>query len=120
MSTISIVKEHVAEQREAQSRRATVSAIDAWGTTTHYEIEWRPEIVRGVMLGHENIGEVPIVWLDVPPVTAVKSAGTGIVYLKSWPVQVTGESEQVVEAVRVDTEDDLAPGTYRVVREWDE
>jgi hypothetical protein len=119
MSQVSIRPESVAEKLESEVKTATVSATDAWGTTTHYEVEWLPEVVRGVMLGHENVGEVPIVWLNEPPVCAVKSNGTGIVYLTTPAVQVTGEGQQVVEGVRVDTEDELQPGTYRVVREWD-
>lgn len=118
-SAISIMDERRAERAEQVVRKTTLSAIDAWGTTTHYEIEWRSEVVRGVMLGEENVGDVPVVWVDFPPVEAVKSRGTGIVYLKTWPVQVTGQQQQVVEGVRVDTADELQPGTYRVVREWD-
>lgn len=115
---VTIIRETDVARVEAEPQRARVVGRDAWGTEHGWLVEWLPRHVRGTHLGHENIGQVPVVWAGVCPVDAVPSNWHGGVVLRSLPVVVSCERQQVVEAVRVDRTDDLEPGTYRVLSEW--
>jgi hypothetical protein len=113
---IQIVTERAAIAVERETLTATISAVNAEQRTETWEITWRPQIVRGTHLGHENIGEVPIVWADTatPPAYARRSAANGSVSVRGDQVQVQAECRQVVEGTEVEVADvdDLEPGTY--------
>ena len=112
--TTKIIRESLGEAIERQPQTTVISEYDAWNHVHHFRITWMPEVVRDVALGHENIGQVPIVWDGECPVRAGHSRTTGGVVLKSDAVQVAFERCAVVEACRVDSLDDLEPGAYFV------
>ncbi len=111
-----VLRERDARREQALIRTATLAAYDAWGARHEIDVEWRAEIVRGVALGHENIGEVPIVWVDHPPVHLTRSVVDGGVDVRRDVVQVTFERQDIVEGCRQPM-GRLAPGCFRITGE---
>lgn len=114
--TVRVLSERDARQEQAIVRKTSLSAHDAWGVLHEIDVEWRAQIVPGVALGHANIGQSPIVWVDHPPVSLQRSNRHGGVIRRTPAVQVTFERTAVVEGLKQDS-GRLDPGCYRVVAE---
>lgn len=94
-----IIKERQVKHYEAEIHHATLTMPDAWGVDHGFEVEWRAEAVWDVALGHENIGAVPVIWVDAPPVYVARG-NTGNVVLRKDVRQVAFDREHVMEASR--------------------
>jgi|GEM_PF-984926 len=101
---------HAAELVEVV-RRTTLVGQDAWGVEHRVPVAWRAQIVEGAMLAQENVGRVPVVWLDTPPCHLVRSFGGGL-DIATNVVRVTGDRQEIVEGRQVDSDDELDQGCF--------
>ena len=92
---------------------ADLSATDAWGRVHRQRVIWRPETVKGVDHGRDNVRLSPVAWGDVdhPPVQLVLSH-TGHVDLVKVPEQILGDTAVVVEPFRAESRSAIRAGTY--------
>lgn len=116
MKTIQYMRRAEARQATARRQQATVSGADAWGKLHQWLIEWQAEEVHADR-AQENIGRVGVIWADWCPVVARRNPNGGGVSLISNPVAVASTFEEIHLCSRVEAEEDMAPGTWRIVSE---
>lgn len=94
--------------------RATLSKADAWGEVRVVKVAWIPEEVEGYDGERENIGLRTFAHdtVDNPPVFLERSANKGTVLLRRKVTSWAGTRTVVTEFSKVDSLDELEPGTF--------
>lgn len=111
-SNVTYVREAQASALIQQRQRATLKGTDAWGKRAEWTIEWQADTVEADEV-QANIGNIGVVWADWCPVS-LRTVRGGLV-LTALPFSVTGTTQIVMQAAEVESEDDMAPGCWRIV-----
>jgi hypothetical protein len=94
----------------------TLTCNDAWGKTRYATIEWIPKEVTGYDASLANVGIRTFAWDDQPPVFLVR-AQHGQVRMVKNVLRFDGTISQVVSPTRVESREDLEPGTYFIAHQ---